>query len=79
MKVLENENELSGVERGLVWFEHTFFSEMSEKLSAGNILHEEVNVLAVLVHTFEVDDKWMADRSQDLKLVTDMIHLLGLD
>lgn len=61
MKVLKNEDQLSSIEGGLVGLEHAFFSEMSEELAAGDVFHEEVNVLAVLVHAFEVDDEWVAD------------------
>ena len=61
MKVLKNEDQLSSIEGGLVGLEHAFFSEMSEELAAGDVFHEEVNVLAVLVHALEVDDEWVAD------------------
>ena len=67
------------VEGGLVRLEHAFFSEMSEELSACNVFHEEVNVLAVLIHAFEVDDERIVDRFEDLVLITDVVDLLCLD
>ena len=42
-------------------FEHTFFTKMGEELSASNVFHEEVNVLAVLVHALKVDNERVAD------------------
>jgi hypothetical protein len=44
-----------------VRFEHAFFSEVGEELPTGNVFHEEVNVLAVLVHTLKVDNERVAD------------------
>lgn len=61
MEVLEDEDELRGVEGGFVGFEHAFFSEVGEELPAGNVFHEEVNVFAVLVHALKVDDERVAD------------------
>ena len=79
VEVLEDEDQLGCIECGLVRFENAFFSEMGEELSARDVFHEEVNVFAVLVHAFEVDDEWVADRFQDLVLVTDVVHLLRLN
>ena len=67
------------VEGGLVRLEHALFSEMSEELSACNVFHEEVNVLAVLIHAFEVDNERIVDRFEDLVLITDVVDLLCLN
>lgn len=61
MEVLEDEDELRGVEGGFVRFKHAFFSEVGEELPAGNVFHEEVNVFAVLVHALKVNDERVAD------------------
>ena len=79
MEVLEDEDELGGVEGGFVGLEHAFFSEVGEELSAGNVFQEEVDGCGVLVHALEVDDKGMADRFENLVLVADMVDLLGFD
>ena len=79
MEVLEDEDELRGVERGFVGFENAFFSEVGEELPTRNVFHEEVNVFAVLVHALKVDDERVADWFQDLVLVADVVHLLCFD
>ncbi len=79
MEVLEDEDELWGVEGGFVGFEHSFFSEVGEELPTCNVFHEEVNVFAVLVHALKIDNERVADWFQDLVLVADVIHLLCFD
>lgn len=79
MKVFEDENQLGSVESSFVWFKHSLFSEMGEEFPSCDILHEEVNVFGVLIHSFEVDDERMRDGFEDLVLVTDVIDLLSFN
>jgi hypothetical protein len=70
---------LGSIKGSFVRLEHAFFPKMSEELTASNVLHEKVNVFAILIHALEVDYKRVTDRFQDLILIANVVNLLGLD
>lgn len=69
-----------------MWFKHSLFPEMGKELPSCDILHEEVNVFGILIHSLEVNlskkkvyDERMRDGFEDLILVTNMIDLLSFN
>jgi hypothetical protein len=69
-----------------VRLEHALLPEMCEEFPSGDVLHDEIDVLAVLVHAFEIDlnktikyHKGVGDGLENLILVADVVDLLSLD
>ena len=56
---IESQQNLSGVELGLLVGENVLLHEQVHEVSTGQVLHNEVEVIAVLEGTFEGHHPWV--------------------
>jgi hypothetical protein len=66
--------------------EHSFLCKMCKKLSPRDIFHKDINISSVLckslkfyLNGFKNYNKRMANRTQNIILVINMVHLFGFD
>ena len=60
-------------------FKDTLIPEMGEHFAPLDILHEQIEMFIVLSDSFEVDHERMANFTQNMALINDVISLLGFN
>jgi len=79
VKVLKHERHLGAIEHGMFGVQFSFSSQIGKQLTASNVLHEEVQVAAVLGESLQAHQERMVNVSENGILRDAVINLTELD
>lgn len=79
VKVLEHERHLGAIEHSMFGVKLSFSSQIGKQLTASNILHQEVQVAAVLGESLQAHQERMVNISENGILRDAVINLAKLD
>lgn len=79
VKVLEHECNLGAIKHSMLSVKLSFSSQIGKQLTASNVLHQEIQVAAVLGESLQAHQKWMVNVSENSILRDAVINLAQLD